>query len=119
MPRRGCSKGKAPTEEPSAREEGEWQGVRTELWSWMHGISHAFDKSGSSGSHEGDPWLRQLGKLHLPTFKGNGSPKESEAWLQRIKKILDSMACLAEHWVRLVVYQLEVMQMSGGSPCGG
>ena len=51
--------------------------------------------------------MRQLGKLHLPAFKCKGSPKESESWLRQIEKILDSMACPAEHWVRLVVSQLE------------
>ena len=73
----------------------------------MHGISHAFRKSGSSEAFGGDPWLRQLGKLHSPTFKGIGSVGESEAWLRQIEKMLDSLVCPAEHWVRLAAFQLE------------
>ena len=79
----------------------------TELQDWMHRISHAFSKSGSSEASGGDPWLRQLGKLHPPTFKGTGSVRESEAWLRRIENMLDSLACPVEHWVRLAAFQLE------------
>ena len=81
--------------------------MQTELWSWMHKISHAFGKGGSSGSSGGDPWLCQLSKLHPPTFKGKGAPEECDAWPWRIEKLLDSMACPAEHWVRLATFQLE------------
>ena len=97
MSRHSRRKNKAPAEEPNSREESGWQGVRTELRGWMHRISQAIGKSGSSRVFEGDPWLRQLGKLHPSTFKGIGTPEESEAWLQRIEKLLDSMACPAEH----------------------
>ena len=97
MPPRGRKKDKAPAAEPSSREESRWQGVQIELQSWMHEISHAFGNGGSSGSFGGDPWLRQLSKLHPPMFKGKGAPEECEAWLRRIEKLLDSMACPAEH----------------------
>ena len=80
--------------------------MQAELQNLVHGISHAFGKGGSSGS-SGDPWLHQLSKLHAPTFKGKGGPEESEAWLQRIIKMLESMACLAKHWVQLATYLLE------------
>ena len=107
MARHGREKDKVPTAEPNSREESGWQGVQTELRGWMHGISHAFGKGGSSGLSGGDPWLRQLSKLHTQMFKGKGTPKECEAWLRRIEKILDRMACSTEHWVRLVAFQLE------------
>ena len=78
MSRRGHRKDKAPAEEPSSREESGWQGVRTELRGWMRGISQAFGKSGPGRASVGDSWLRQLSKLHPPTFKGTGTPEESE-----------------------------------------
>ena len=106
MSRRGRSKGKVLADESSSREESGWQGMRIELRNLVHRISHAFSKSGSSGS-SGDPWLRQLSKLRAPMFKGKGGPEESEAWLRRIENILDSKACSVEHWVQLVVYPLE------------
>ena len=81
MSRRGRRKDKAPTEEPTSREDSGWQDVQTELRGWMRGIAHAFGKSGSGRAPEGDPWLRQLSKLHPSTFKGASTPKESEAWL--------------------------------------
>ena len=70
--------------------------MQAELRNLVHGISHAFGRGGSNGS-SGDPWLRQLSKLRAPTFKGRGGPKESEAWLQEIVKMLESMVCLEEH----------------------
>ena len=48
-----------------------------------------------------------MSKLHPPTFKGTDTPEESEAWLRRIEKLLDSLACPAEHWVRLAAFQLD------------
>ena len=107
MPPHGRKKDIALAAEPSSREESGWQGVRTELRSWMHKISHAFGKGGFSGSFGGDPWLRQLRKLHSPTFKGKGAFEECQAWLRQIKKLLDSMACPVEHWVRLAAFQLK------------
>ena len=38
---------------------------------------------------------------------GKGGLEESEAWIQRIVKMLESMACLTEHWVRLATYLLK------------
>lgn len=67
-----------------------------ELLNLVHGISHVFGKGGSIGS-AGDLWLHQLSKLCAPTFKGKGGPKESEAWLQWIVKMLESMACPTGH----------------------
>ena len=80
--------------------------MRAELRNLVHGISHAFGIGGSSGS-SGDLWLRQLSKLRTPTFKGKGGPEESEAWLWKIEKMLDNMACPAKHWVWLAANLLE------------
>ena len=105
MSRRGCGKDKTPVDESNYQESG-WQDMQAELWNLVHGISHAFNKGGSNGS-SGNPCLHQLSKLRAPMFKGKGRPEESETWLQRIVKMLESMACPAKHWMRLATYLLK------------
>ena len=100
MSHRGRGKGKTLVKESGALEESGWQGMQVELQNLVHRISHAFGRGGSSESSR-DLWLHQLSKLCAPMFKVKGGPEESKACLQRIVKMLESMACLEEHWVRL------------------
>ena len=102
MPRHGHGKSKIPTDESNSHEESGWQGMRAELPNMVHGISHAFGRGSSSGS-SGDLWLHQLSKLRASIFKCKGGPEESEAWLQRVVKMLESMTCPVEYWVQLVL----------------
>ena len=45
--------------------------------------------------------------MHALAFNGRGKPEECEAWLLKVEKILESMECPEEKWVRLASFLLE------------
>ena len=58
----------------------------------------------------------ELDAWHTPTFKGRDRPEECEALLLRVEKILESMVCLEENWVRLTSFCLRATPINGGEP---
>ena len=106
MPLQGRGKGKAPASSFEVGEESRWHGMQEEFRSMMHEFMQSFGK-GSSNRTKGDPWLKELSCLHAPAFNGKGKLEECEAWLLKIEKILESMECLEEKWVRLASFLLE------------
>ena len=69
--------------------------MQAELNSMMQRFMQTFRKGSTDGA-KSDPWLKELSRLHAPTFNGKGKPKDCEAWLWKIEKILESMECLEE-----------------------
>ena len=106
MPRRGKGKERGSISSSDAKEEGRWHGMQEELRSLVRGIVHSFGKGGVRGS-KGDPWLNLLSSPHALTFKGGVRLEECEAWLLRVEKVLESMACPEEHWIWLASFLLE------------
>ena len=45
--------------------------------------------------------------MHAPTFDGRGKIEKCKAWLWKIEKILKSMECPKEKWVRLASFLFE------------
>ena len=80
--------------------------MQEEFRSMMHRFMQSFRK-GSSDKTKSDPWLKELSHLHAPSFNGTGKPEECEAWLLNIEKILESMECPQEKWVRLASFLLK------------
>ena len=90
MPLRGRGRGKAPASSSEAGEESRCLEMLKELSSMMRGIVQSLGKGNTNGT-KGDPWLKQLNRLHALAFNGRGKPKECEAWPLKIKKILESI----------------------------
>ena len=45
--------------------------------------------------------------MGVPHFDCRGKPEDAETWLSEVEKILESLKCLVEKWVRLATFQLK------------
>ena len=106
MPLRGRGREKAPTSNSEASKGSRWWEMQSELSNMMWGIVKSLGIGNTNGT-KGDPWLKKLSRLHASAFNGRGKPKECEAWLLKIEKILESMECPEEKWVRLASFLFE------------
>ena len=103
---RGRGKGKAPASSTEAGEGSHWQGMQAAFNSMMQTFMQTIGR-GTSNESKSDPWIKELSRMHAPAFDGRGKPKKCEAWLWKIEKILESMECPKEKWVRLASFLFE------------
>ena len=106
MAPKGKGKGKVSASSSGLEDEGGWKGVRLELGEMVRGLVQSLGKSSSSEAKR-DPWISQFRKLGAPNFDGKGKPEDAESWLSEVEKILESLECPEEKWVRLATFQFK------------